>query len=270
MPSMPPGAGGGGGGDVGDHGFRHEQEAGDGGGVFEGAAGDLGRVDDARLEHVDVFAGGDVVAVGAGAVADVADDDGAVDAGVLGQLPQRGFAGAADDLDADAGVAVELDVLQGGLGADEGDAAAGDDAFLDRGAGGVEGVFDAGLLFLHLGLGGGADVDDGDAAGELGAALLELLAIVVGGGLVNLAGDLVDAGLDGGGVVVVGDDGGVLLVDGDPLGAAEVGQRDGFELEAEVVRQKAAGIALLGLPRRGSRRFAKSSTTWKRKIATAR
>ena len=41
------------------------------------------------------------------------------------------------------------------------------------------------------------------------AALLELLAVVVGGGLVDLAGELGDAGLDGGGVVVVGDDGGV-------------------------------------------------------------
>ncbi len=40
-------AGGGGGrgvllGDVGDHGFRHQQEAGDGGGVLEGAAGESG------------------------------------------------------------------------------------------------------------------------------------------------------------------------------------------------------------------------------------
>ena len=79
--------------------------------------------EDARLEHVDVFARGDVVAVGGLAVADVLDDDGAVDAGVGGQLPQRGFAGAADDVDADLGVAVELHVLEGRLGADEGDAA---------------------------------------------------------------------------------------------------------------------------------------------------
>ena len=45
-----------------------------------------------------------------------------------------------------------------------------------------------------------------------------------------------------------------LLVDGNPLGAAEVAQRDGFELETEVVFQKAAGIAPFGPPRRGSRR----------------
>jgi hypothetical protein len=47
---------------------------------------------------------------------------------------------------------------------------------------GVQGVLDAGLLLLHLDLGRGTDVDDGDAARELGEALLELLAVVVAGG----------------------------------------------------------------------------------------
>ena len=45
------------------------------------------------LGNVDLLAGGDVVAVGGLAVADVLDDDGAVDAGVGGELPQRGGAG---------------------------------------------------------------------------------------------------------------------------------------------------------------------------------
>ena len=47
-------------------------------------------------------------------------------------------------------------------------------------------VFDTGLLFLHFGLGRRTDLDDGNAAGQLGQALLQLLAIVVGGGLVDL------------------------------------------------------------------------------------
>ena len=64
-------------------------------------------------------------------------------------------------------------------GLQQGDAAAGDDAFLDGGAGGVQGVFEQGLAFLHLGLGGGADVDLGDAAGQLGQPLLQLLAVVL-------------------------------------------------------------------------------------------
>ena len=104
-------------------------------------------------------------------------------------------------------------------------AAAGDDAFLDGGAGGGEGVLDAVLLLLHLDLGGRADVDDGDAAGELGQALLELLAVVVGGGVLDLGLDLGDAVLDV--LLLAGavDDGGVVLVDLDGLGGAELGDR---------------------------------------------
>ena len=68
---------------------------------------------------------------------------------------------------------------------DRGDAAeqrhatARDDAFFDGRAGRVQGVFDAGLLLLHFGFGRGADIDDGDAAGELGQAFLQLFAVVI-------------------------------------------------------------------------------------------
>jgi hypothetical protein len=68
------------------------------------------------------------------------------------------------------------------LSADQSDAATRDDAFFHGGAGGVQGVFHAGFLFLHLGFGRSTDVDDGHAACELGEALLELLTVVVGGG----------------------------------------------------------------------------------------
>ena len=75
-------------------------------------------------------------------------------------------------------------------GAQQRDTAAGDDALFDGRLGGVHGVLDAGLLLLHLGLGRGTDVDDGDTADELREALLELLAVVVGGGLLDLVADL--------------------------------------------------------------------------------
>jgi hypothetical protein len=99
----------------------------------------------------------------------------------------------------------------------------------------VEGVLDAGLLLLHLDLGGGADIDDGDAAGELGEALLELLAVVVGGGLLDLAADLLHAALDVGALAAALDDRRVLLVDDDALGAPEVADGDVLELDAEVL-----------------------------------
>ena len=60
----------------------------------------------------------------------------------------------------------------------------------------MQGVFDAGLLFLHGDFGGGADVDLGHAAGELGQALLELLAVVIAGGVVDFVLELLDAALD--------------------------------------------------------------------------
>ena len=88
-------------------------------------------------------------------------------------------------------------------------------------------VFDAGFLFLHLGFGRGADIDDGHATGELGQAFLEFLAVVIGGGFFDLTADLIDAALDLGALAVAFDDGGVFLVHDDALGAAEVFEADG-------------------------------------------
>jgi hypothetical protein len=64
-------------------------------------------------------------------------------------------------------------------------------------------------------LGRAADADHRNAAGELGQPLLQLLAVVVGGGLLDLRLDLGDAALDVGLLAGAVDDRGVLLVDGD-------------------------------------------------------
>jgi hypothetical protein len=72
-------------------------------------------------------------------------------------------------------------------GLDEGDATTGDDALLDGGLRVADGVLDAVLALLELDLGGRARLDDGDAAGELGEALLQLLAVVVAVGVLDLA-----------------------------------------------------------------------------------
>ena len=144
---------------------------------------------------------------------------------MFGQCAGRELDGALDDVDADALVFVgSLDLVNGCEAAEQGHATARDDAFFDGCAGRVQGVFDAGLLFLHLGLGRGADVDDGDAAGELGQAFLQLFAVVVRGGFLDLTADLVDAALDVGALAAAFDDGGVFLVHHDALGAAEVVQ----------------------------------------------
>ena len=118
---------------------------------------------------------------------------------------------------------------------DESNATAGDDALFDGRAGRLEGVLDAVLLLLELGLGRSADLDDRDAAGELGQTLLELLLVEVGVGVLDLGLDLVDAGLDV--LLLAGavDDRGVVLGDLDGLGAAEHVERDVLELEPELL-----------------------------------
>ena len=79
--------------------------------------------------------------------------------------------------------------------AEQRDAAAGHDALFDGRLGGVHRVLDARLLLLHLGLGGRTDLDDGDAADELRQPLLQLLAVVVRGRVLDLRADLLRRGL---------------------------------------------------------------------------
>ena len=153
----------------GDQGFGGEEEAGDRGAVLQRGAGDLGGIDDSGGEHIAPGAGLGVVAeLGIGALPDPADDDSAVDAGVFGDVARGLFDGFLNDRGAESLVAGELEVTGGRSGADQGGAAAGDDAFFDRGAGGVQGVLDQGLAFFHFRFRGGADVDLGDTAGEFG------------------------------------------------------------------------------------------------------
>src|SRR5258708_36262052 len=107
--------------------------------------------------------------------------------------------------------------------AQQGDAAARHDAFLDRCAGRMHRVINAVLALSHLDLGRATDTDHRDAARELGQTLLQLLTVVVRGGLLDLRLDLVDARLDVGLLASAADDGGVLLVDHALLGLAEHG-----------------------------------------------
>ena len=115
------------------------------------------------------------------------------------------------------------------------DAAARHDALLEGRAGGLQRVLDAVLLLLHLRLGGRADLHDGDAAGQLGEALLELLAVEVGVGVLDLGLDLVDAALDGLRVTGAVDDRGVVLRHDDATGAAELRELRVLELEAHLL-----------------------------------
>ena len=123
-----------------------------------------------------------------------------------------------------------LEFVQSGHGVDQGDAAAGHDALFHRCTRGGECVFNAVLLLFQLGLGGCANADDGNAAGELGKALLQLLAVVIAGALVDLDADLLNAAFDLGGIAFAADNGGVVFGGDDLLGVAQVCQDGCLEL----------------------------------------
>ena len=116
-----------------------------------------------------------------------------------------------------------VQLLDGRDDPQQGHAAAGNDPFLGRRAGRVQGVLDAGLGLLHVGLGRRTDADQGHAAGELGQPLLELLLVVLALGLLDLAAELVDPPLDVGLLAGPLDDRRAVLVDLDLLGLAELG-----------------------------------------------
>src|SRR6266542_239469 len=218
-----------------DQGLGREQQRGDGGGVLHRGARDLGGVDDPRLHQVDVLAGGRVEAVVLGDLADLVDRDGPLEPGVGGDPVGRQLERLADDLGAGRLVAAEVELADGLLRAQQRDPAAGDDALLDGGPGGRQGVLDAVLLLLELDLGGRADADDRDAAGQLGQALLELLAVPIGVGPLDLLLDLVDLALDVLFAAGALDDGGLVLGHRDAPRATQQVERDVLQLEADLL-----------------------------------
>src|SRR5882762_5514600 len=224
----------------GHHGFGGDQQSRNRGCVLDRRPHDLGRVDDALGDQVDVFARLRVEAVGVLILLeDLADDDRAVLARVDRDLARRVRQRLAHDLDAGLLVVVlgaqPLELLGS---TEQGDAAARHDAFFNRRTGRMHRVINAVLALLHFDFGRAADADHRDAACELGQTLLQLLTVVVRGGFLDLRLDLVDARLDVGLLAGAVDDGGVLLVDHHLLGAAEHLQRDVLHLDAEIFRDR--------------------------------
>src|SRR5215831_8930623 len=218
------------------HRFGRDQQARDRGGVLQCQPHDLGRIDDAGFHHVDVFEGLRVeAAVGVVGLEQLADHDRSIGSGVFDDLPNRRLQRTPDDVDADFLIAVlGRQPLEGLGGIEEGDTTTRDDAFLDRGPRRVGSVIDPVLPLLHLDLGGAADPDHRDTTGELCQPLLQLLAVIIRGGFLDLLADLRAAPLDV--VLFAGavDDRRVFFLDADPLGFAQHVERDVLELDAEV------------------------------------
>src|SRR4051794_33750007 len=221
---------------LGDDRLGGEDVLGDRGRVLQRRARHHRRVDDAGRDEVDDLAAGGVEALALLRLADVVDDDRALEAGVLRDLAGRLLERAQDDLRAGLLILVaELIEVDRRGGLEQRHAAARHDALLEGRAGRLQRVLDAVLLLLHLRLGGRADLHDGDAAGELGEALLELLAIEVRVGVLDLRLDLVDAALDGVGRTGAVDDRRRVLRDHDAAGPAELRDLGVLELEAHLL-----------------------------------
>src|SRR5256885_1439874 len=221
---------------LGHDGLGGEDVLGDGGRVLQSGTRDHGRIDHAGGDEIDDVASVGVEAVALLGLAHVVDDDGALEARVERELTQRLLQRAEDDLAAGALVLVLESVdVDGPGGLEQSHAAARHDALLEGRAGGLERVLDAVLLLLHLGLGGSANLHDRHAAGQLGQPLLQLLAVEVRVGVLDLGLDLVDATLDRVRLACAVDDRGVVLRDHDATSATELVDLGVLELEAHLL-----------------------------------
>src|SRR5690606_23382824 len=96
---------------------------------------------------------------------------------IVGDAAHRLLQCAAHDVDASLLIGVGALDGQRGRSAEQGDATTRNDAFFNGSAGRVERVIDAVLAFLDFHFGRTADLDDGNAASELGKTFLKLLAV---------------------------------------------------------------------------------------------
>ena len=223
---------------VSNHALSGGHEGGNTGGVAESGTDNLEGIENTSLEHVLVgLAGGIETHLGVVLLEELVDDDAAVDAGVLGDGLAGNGDGLLDDVDTDLLVEVSdglLELVEASGGVEEGGTTSGKNTLGDGGTSGVEGVLETVLLLVDLDLGGSADLDDGDTAGELGESLVELLLLVGGGGLALGLADGLAAVSNGLAVAGAVEDDGLVLVDGDLLAGAEEVDGGVLELLAEL------------------------------------
>ena len=195
-------------------------------------------VNNACLEHVNISVGSEVVAVADFAgLNDVVDDNRTLKSRVGSNLANGLFKSLENDLHAGLLVGILGAVKQSldcGDSVEQCDAAACNGTLFNSCLGCCESVLDAELLLLHLGLGSCADLDDRYAACKLCKALLKLLSVIVGSGVLNLGADLVDSGLDSVLVACAVNNDGVLLGDLDLACAAEIGNLGVLEFKTEL------------------------------------
>lgn len=150
----------------GNHGLGRNQQTADRSGILQSRADNLGRVDDAGLDHIGIFAGLSIITiVGIGAFQQFAGNNRTVNARILDNLTDRSLRCLADNFDTDFLILISRNQsVQRFAGIQQSDAAAGDNAFLDRGTGRMQRVVNTVFLLLNFNFGSTADFDNGNAA----------------------------------------------------------------------------------------------------------
>src|SRR5262249_6510489 len=209
----------------------------DAGGVLQRAAGHLRRVDDALFQHVAVRIGGGVVAFVGLQVTHPLDHDRAFRTSIGGDVAHGLFQGTLHDTHTDTLVALEFrfQLLERWNRSQVRHPTTGDNALFDRRTGGIQGVFNAGFLLLHLRFGRGPHVDHGDTTDELRQTLLQFLTVVVRGRLFNLRTDLLHTPFDFRRLPSAFDDRGVVFVNRHALGPAKVVERNVFQFDPQII-----------------------------------
>src|SRR5262249_53864049 len=152
----------------------------------------------------------------------LARDTGVILAGVDDDLARRPGESFLDDINAGFLVVVfGFDPAERLGSPQEWHSTARQDALLNRRPRRVHGVLDAVLAFFYLDLARPADPDHRHSPNELGKPFLQLLAVIVGGGLIDLRLDLGDTSLNVSFLAGTLNDGGVLLLDHHLLGTAK-------------------------------------------------
>ena len=166
-----------------------QQQRGDAGRVLQRGADDLGRIDDAGLDQVAVLVLVGVVAVVLALhLPDAVDDHRAVDARRSRRSPAADSRARCATISAPCFSSPSSSSLSTAFSL-RSSATPPPGTMPSSSAACVArlGVFDQRLALLHFGLGRRADVDLGHAAGQLGQPLLQLLAVVVAVGRLDLA-----------------------------------------------------------------------------------
>ena len=172
---------------------------------------------------------------------DVLDDHRAILAGIRGNFAHRNFQRFTDNPDTRIFIFVfQPDFFQRFDGVDQGDTATRHDAFFLGGTGRAQRIFHPMFLLFEFGFGCGPNFDDGHTTGEFRHAFLQLLPIVIAGGVFDLPANLFDPAGDGGFIACTIDDGRIFFGADDARCPAQILQLHRFQFAADFLRDHRA------------------------------